>query len=134
MSDSILAINCPDYVAMVKESEKPEAPWYETPDLPEPLKTIVSVIQEKSRDDMDLNQLANEHGTDVEELTRLFLNYLGASPEEYQEKVRLNHAQHLLEETLWSLKQVADETGFKDTGTLQTAFLEKIGMFPSRYK
>jgi len=133
-SDSMLPQ--PDYADLADTAGhiNRDIPWHIDSQLPDILRNIAAHIKASSVDEINLDKLAHTYETTSEELTRLFMNYLGLSPEEYHEKARLNHAQYLLEETLCSLKQVADETGFKNIQNLQSAFLDKVGMYPSRYR
>ncbi|MBB1486220.1 helix-turn-helix domain-containing protein [Oceanospirillum sediminis] len=126
----------PDYADLANTTGhiNRDIPWHIDSQLPDILRNIAAQIKASSVDEINLEKLALTYETTSEELTRLFMDYLGLSPEEYHEKARLNHAQYLLEETLCSLKQVADETGFKNIQSLQAAFLDKVGMYPSRYR
>lgn len=124
-------------------AEQPEQPndngsftpyWYQVPTLPAPLSHIVQHILDDLQQDVHTERLAQQFDISENKLQDLFQQYLSLSPDEYQEKVRLNKAQHLLEKTLWSLEEIAGESGFGNIATMQDIFLQKLDMFPSRYK
>lgn len=110
------------------------APWYQTVPMPDTLKTLLQQIESDLHQEIDIEYLAQRHQLDQGDITELFQQHLSLTPIEYQKKIRLNKAQYLLEETLFSLEKVANQAGFGNITALQDAFLQNLEMFPSRYR
>lgn len=102
--------------------------------LPDTLAKVTQHITDNLHMELDHHYLANCYGIDTIQLEQMFQDHLSQTPAEFQKKVRLNKAQHLLEQTLLSLETIANESGFGDIPSLQDAFLQNLNMFPSRYK
>jgi AraC-like DNA-binding protein len=58
----------------------------------------------------------------------------GLSPMAYVRKLRLEKAKSLLDETDYSIVQIAEQVGYKHHSTLTRLFLEHMGMLPSEYR
>jgi len=65
---------------------------------------------------------------------RRFANATGITPIEYCRRVRVARARELLEFSSKSLKEIAWEIGYADTGTFARAFQRSMGMQPSEYR
>lgn len=66
--------------------------------------------------------------------SRLFKEHTGLSPHDYLVKLRLDLAKHLLTSTEMSVRDIAFEVGYKSDMGLITAFNEKVGTSPGRYR
>ena len=67
-------------------------------------------------------------------LHRLFREYTGRTMKDHLQRIRIQHAQELLQETRKSLLEIACEVGFSNTQQLQQLFRRLIGMRPLEYR
>lgn len=66
--------------------------------------------------------------------SRFYLRATGFTPARAVEHIRLEHACHVLETTVMSLKQIARRSGFSSEEVMRRAFIRVIKMSPSQYK
>jgi AraC family transcriptional regulator, regulatory protein of adaptative response / methylphosphotriester-DNA alkyltransferase methyltransferase len=67
-------------------------------------------------------------------LQRLFKKVKGMSPTEYIQKVRLEKAMALLDESEMTVTEIASSVGFRSTSYFVTLFKEKFGCTPAAYR
>lgn len=67
-------------------------------------------------------------------LRRVFRAEMSVTLSEYLKDRRLKHAQHLLERTFLSVKQIAAISGFKDCCHFVKVFHEKLGTPPGHWR
>lgn len=84
--------------------------------------------------DIRLSEVAEECGTSLRQLRRLFLEELGAAPKEYLDRVRCEHALRLLEHTDEPLKRIAAACGYYDEFHFSKCFKKAKGISPSAYR
>ena len=65
---------------------------------------------------------------------RVFKNIIGTSPLEYRNKIRLNHAKELLEDTTLSINEISLQLGYSSPMYFCVVFKEKIGVSPTQYR
>lgn len=66
--------------------------------------------------------------------SRLFKAQTGMSPIEYRTAVRMEHAKELLRTTCFSIKSIAEQTGYSSQEYFSDAFKKETGRSPSRYR
>ncbi|MDR6555357.1 AraC family transcriptional regulator [Paenibacillus qinlingensis] len=64
----------------------------------------------------------------------LFKKHTGLSPIHYLNRIRMDQAKHLLKNTRYPIKQVAEEVGFQDSFYFSRMFVKETGMAPSDYR
>ncbi len=79
-----------------------------------------------------LDDLAVEAGMNRRTLSRAFQRHLSMPPTQFVERVRIDHARGLLEETL-PLKLVATQSGFGDVQRMRRAFQRRYGLSMAQY-
>ena len=82
--------------------------------------------------DWSLEGLAQAAGMNPRTLTRHFKRELGASPAQFVERVRVDHARGLIEEGL-AFKHCARASGFGDVQRMRRAFRRRFGIHLSDY-
>jgi len=65
---------------------------------------------------------------------RVFRREVGATPAQFLERIRLEAAVKLLEETSRSLETIARECGFQSGEHLRLAFARRFGITPGQYR
>ena len=71
-------------------------------------------------------------GLSPRQLERLFQRYVGMSPKQYLNGLRLERARALLTETDLPVSEVAYGCGFNATNTFTKAFRQRYGVSPRR--
>ena len=65
---------------------------------------------------------------------RVFTRETGEPPASFVQRIRVEKARQLLENSMLSIEQVAEESGFGTTETMRRRFLNALGTSPSEYK
>jgi transcriptional regulator GlxA family with amidase domain len=81
-----------------------------------------------------LSELAAQEAMSVRTFTRYFRQETGLSPQRWLTQQRLDRAQQLLEETHWSIDQVAHRAGFGTAASLRQHLHAALGVSPSTYR
>jgi AraC-like DNA-binding protein len=69
-----------------------------------------------------------------DQLRRLFLVHVGMRPKEYIDSLKIRTAGTMLTERNWSVKQVADELGYRDRFHFSRRFKTIMGLSPQTYR
>ena len=64
----------------------------------------------------------------------LFKKHTGLSPIQYLNKIRMDHAKHLLKNTKLPIKQIAEESGYANIHHFSNAFKKETGTSPSEWR
>ena len=65
---------------------------------------------------------------------RIFQSITGVSPIEYRNKIRLDHAKELLEDSDMSVTEIGNRVGYPCNTYFCDAFKKKTGISPSQYR
>jgi transcriptional regulator GlxA family with amidase domain len=95
---------------------------------------LVAWMTEHLHRDLRVPTLARRAGMSARNFARVFKDELGQTPAAFVERLRVDRARALLEETGWSLKQLAAKCGFGSVDTLQRAFARHLGLTPAQYR
>lgn len=82
---------------------------------------------------ISVSDMADAAELSLSYFTTLFEKKMGITPHSYLEKVRIEHACQLLENSEMSIKAVAYATGFQDPNYFAKAFRRFVGMTPSAF-
>ncbi|MFN9914143.1 MAG: helix-turn-helix transcriptional regulator [Pirellulaceae bacterium] len=63
-----------------------------------------------------------------------FQKLLGRTPHDEILRLRLHRVQQLLQETNWSIGDIAQQTGFEHAEYLSAAFKRELGQTPTQYR
>lgn len=99
-----------------------------------PIDRIRLHILENPRADLGLSALAHVVGVSPRHLSRQFGAELGMNPVSYVERMRVDIARRLLEDSATPIKAIAFAAGFGSTTTLRRAFLRRLGVTPLQYR
>jgi transcriptional regulator GlxA family with amidase domain len=99
-----------------------------------PLRELQTWIVEHPTDDLSVGALASRVAMSPRHFARLFTRETGVTPAVYVERIRVDLARRLLEETGLGLDAVADAAGFGSVETLRRAFHRTLGVAPSDYR
>jgi len=64
----------------------------------------------------------------------LFKKCMGASPSDYCTRLKVSNAKRLLKSGFYSVDEVAEQLGFKDSGYFNKVFKKYTGVTPGKYK
>jgi transcriptional regulator GlxA family with amidase domain len=81
-----------------------------------------------------VEQLAGRARMSVRNFTRNVKRETQTTPAEFVERVRIDTARRLMEETKQPMKRIAGVTGFGDANTLRRSFIRQLGVTPSDYR
>ncbi len=100
-------------------------------ELPVPLQNALTTLHRAYNKPITLNQLAGYCSVTPEYLCRLFRRYLGVTPWQHLERLRLKVANYLLQETGLSVADIAFLVGFNDLRHFQRLFKRAYGKTPN---
>ena len=79
---------------------------------------------------LPLGMIAERAGCRQKDLERRFAKAFGAPPRKVYQRIRLNAARNLVEETSLSLSEVATRSGYENAAAFSRAFRETFGLSP----
>lgn len=92
-------------------------------------------VSKNFRKKLSLEELAKTSGLSLFHFQRKFVERYNCSPQKYLEKIRMQHATHIISAfPNWSITQVAFESGYSSPGIFTRAFKNYFGIPPSKYK
>lgn len=115
-------------VADCYEETLPKNPVYKY------VRDAVKIINSEYRNEIDLEELCQRVGISQIYLRKLFNAALGMSTAKYINDLRIRKAQELLRSTGWTVKRIAEQTGFKTTQNFAKLFKKHTGVTPMYYK
>jgi transcriptional regulator GlxA family with amidase domain len=115
------------------QSQFATALWSE-PAEREPIRVVQDHIHRQPDADLSVPALARLAGMSERNFTRVFTRELGEPPGRYVERVRLEAARRLLEQSSSALPVVASRCGFGSAEQLRRAFQRNIGVAPAGYR
>ena len=98
------------------------------------LQTLASYISDHYADELTIEKLAQIAYMGTTKLKRCFKTYFGCTVYEYIQKVRIDHAEHLLAYTALPIGEVAQAVGYAAAGHFSKVFLRIKGMLPKEYR
>ena len=99
-----------------------------------PLRELMAWVVEHPDAPLDVPSLAERAHMSVRHFTRLFRAETGTSPAAYVERVRVETARRLLEDSTRSIEQVARAAGFGTPEALRRAFARRVELSPREYR
>ena len=94
----------------------------------------LAAMENHMDDPLTLTQLADIVGLSARQINRLFRQHLGISTLDFYNKLRLEKAQFLLRDSLLSVSEVSQATGFSSLAHFSRNFSQAYGESPSRYR
>ncbi|MFD3694791.1 GlxA family transcriptional regulator [Streptomyces sp. NPDC058646] len=100
----------------------------------EPLRDVQQWITEHPEGDLGVEALAARARLSPRHFARAFQAETGVTPGRYVERVRVEHARRLLEESSTGVAQVARACGYRTPEALRRAFVRALGQPPAEYR
>ncbi|CRK62194.1 Transcriptional regulator containing an amidase domain and an AraC-type DNA-binding HTH domain [Alloactinosynnema sp. L-07] len=99
-----------------------------------PLRPVLDEIAADPAADHRVPSLARRVGVSERHLGRLFADQLGTTPARFVERVRVEAARGLLEDSVITVAAVSKRSGFGSPETLRRAFVRVLGVGPDDYR
>ncbi|QHA08217.1 helix-turn-helix domain-containing protein [Streptomyces broussonetiae] len=99
-----------------------------------PLREVQRWITEHPGGDLTVESLAARARLSPRHFARAFREETGVTPGRYVDRVRLEHARRLLEDTVGGVEEVARASGYGTPEAMRRAFLRALGTPPVEYR
>ncbi|MEU9998548.1 GlxA family transcriptional regulator [Streptomyces sp. NPDC050848] len=99
-----------------------------------PLRDLQQWITEHPEGDLSVEALAARARLSPRHFARAFQADTGTTPGRYVDRVRLEHARRLLEETTDGVEEVARASGYGTPEGMRRAFVKAMGTAPAEYR
>lgn len=100
----------------------------------EPLRELQRWITEHPADDLTVEALAARARLSPRHFARAFRSETGTTPGRYVDRVRLEHARRLLEDTGDGIEEISRASGYGTPEAMRRAFLKALGTAPAEYR
>ncbi|MFI6546789.1 GlxA family transcriptional regulator [Streptomyces prunicolor] len=100
----------------------------------EPLREVQQWITEHPDDDLSVESLAARASLSPRHFARAFQSETGMPPGRYVDRVRLEHARRLLEDTADGIERISRSSGYGTPESMRRAFLKTLGTSPAEYR
>ncbi len=99
-----------------------------------PLQELLVWVVENLDRDLSVERLARRASMSRRNFSRVFAEQLGAGPARYVERLRVEAARRLLEQTRQGVDEIAAGCGFGSAELMRRAFLRALGTPPREYR
>jgi len=99
-----------------------------------PLRELPIYVLEHLRDPLTVEELAKRVSMSMRNFSRVFVEEFASTPAAFVEKLRLETAKRLVEESTRGFEEIATECGFGSLDTLSRAFMRKFGESPAQLR
>ncbi|MBE4738694.1 GlxA family transcriptional regulator [Streptomyces caniscabiei] len=100
----------------------------------EPLREVQRWITEHPGDDLSVEHLAARARLSPRHFARAFRTETGMTPGRYVDRVRLEHARRLLEDTSDGVEEVSRACGYGTAEAMRRAFVKALAISPAEYR
>ncbi|MCN9241601.1 GlxA family transcriptional regulator [Streptomyces sp. RY43-2] len=100
----------------------------------EPLREVQQWITEHPDDDLTVESLAARARLSPRHFARAFQSETGTTPGRYVDRVRLEHARRLLEDTADGVEEISRASGYGTPESMRRAFAKALGTAPAEYR
>ncbi|MGW2741538.1 GlxA family transcriptional regulator [Streptomyces sp. NPDC001450] len=100
----------------------------------EPLREVQRWITEHPDDDLTVESLAARARLSPRHFARAFREETGMTPGRYVDRVRLEHARRLLEDTSDGVEEISRASGYGTPEAMRRAFVRSLGTPPAEYR
>ncbi|MEU9283511.1 GlxA family transcriptional regulator [Streptomyces sp. NPDC048275] len=100
----------------------------------EPLRHVQQWITEHPGDDLSVESLAARARLSPRHFARAFQDETGMTPGRYVDRVRLEHARRLLEDTADGVEEISRACGYGTPEAMRRAFVKALGSAPAEYR
>jgi AraC-like DNA-binding protein len=106
----------------------------EKKEVPECIEKCMNYVVENLDKPLQLSDLARASHTSIRNLNRIFLQFIGVSPHQWLEVLKMNLSALDLTNTLLKVHVIAEKYGFSDQFHYSHSFKRAFGMSPMRYR
>ncbi|MFJ8076970.1 GlxA family transcriptional regulator [Streptomyces sp. NPDC096176] len=100
----------------------------------EPLREVQHWVTQHPEADLSVDALADRAGLSPRHFARAFHTETGTTPGRYVERVRLEHARRLLEDTPDGVTKISRACGYGTSEAMRRAFVKALGVAPAEYR
>lgn len=100
----------------------------------EPLRDVQRWITEHPDTDLSVEALAARASLSPRHFARAFQAETGMTPGRYVDRVRLEHARRLLEDTTDGVEEISRASGYGTPEAMRRAFVKALGAAPAEYR
>ncbi|MFF6779385.1 DJ-1/PfpI family protein [Streptomyces sp. NPDC012510] len=100
----------------------------------EPLREVQQWVSEHPEDDLSVENLAARARLSPRHFARAFRTETGMTPGRYVDRVRLEHARRLLEDTSYGVEEISRTCGYGTSEAMRRAFVKALGTAPAEYR
>ncbi|WP_328836088.1 GlxA family transcriptional regulator [Streptomyces europaeiscabiei] len=100
----------------------------------EPLREVQQWITEHPGDDLSVEHLAARARLSPRHFARAFQAETGTTPGRYVDRVRLEHARRLLEDTTDGVEEISRSCGYGTSEAMRRAFVKTLATSPAEYR
>ncbi|MDX3665485.1 GlxA family transcriptional regulator [Streptomyces europaeiscabiei] len=100
----------------------------------EPLREVQQWITEHPGDDLSVERLAARARLSPRHFARAFQAETGTTPGRYVDRVRLEHARRLLEDTTDGVEEISRTCGYGTSEAMRRAFVKTLATSPAEYR
>ncbi|WP_371554889.1 GlxA family transcriptional regulator [Streptomyces longwoodensis] len=100
----------------------------------DPLREVQRWITEHPADDLSVEALAARARLSPRHFARAFRDETGTTPGRYVDRVRLEHARRLLEDTADGVEEISRASGYGTPEAMRRAFGKALGTPPAEYR
>ncbi|MEU0006922.1 GlxA family transcriptional regulator [Streptomyces sp. NPDC006314] len=100
----------------------------------EPLRDVQQWITEHPDGDLGVEVLAARAALSPRHFSRAFQAETGTTPGRYVDRVRLEHARRLLEDTTDGIEEISRASGYGTPEAMRRAFVKSLGTSPAEYR
>jgi transcriptional regulator GlxA family with amidase domain len=100
----------------------------------DPLREVQQWITEHPDGDLTVESLAARAALSPRHFARAFRDETGMTPGRYVDRVRLEHARRLLEDTSGGIEEISRASGYGTPEAMRRAFLKALGTPPAEYR
>jgi AraC-like DNA-binding protein len=98
------------------------------------LKTAIAFLEGNLSSKFSIAELAAKLGISHTSLNRLFIRELGISPQQYRSIHKMHRAKHYLENTSYSIKEIAARLEYDNQLYFSNDFKKHLGISPKKYR
>jgi transcriptional regulator GlxA family with amidase domain len=100
----------------------------------EPIREVQRWVADNPGRDLSVDALARRANLSPRQFARAFTTEVGVTPGKYVDRVRLETARRLLEDTGEGIGQIAGRCGYGTPESMRRAFLRTVGVGPAEYR
>jgi transcriptional regulator GlxA family with amidase domain len=99
-----------------------------------PLRELPVYVLEHLRDPLTVEELAGRVSMSVRNFSRVFVEEFGVTPASFVERLRIETAKRLVEESSRGLEEISEECGLGSLDTLTRSFIREFGRTPAQLR